>query len=553
MPGDTEKVLGFLRPVDPEQSACETSVAIRRRCSDRLAEIVRWVESCATEPKTVLWFERRLAKAVFSLGLLLMELFLTRADEAHTSRLGRCVIRGGARHVKRGRQGRLLGTVFGKLKYWRTYFAPPEEAEDAKSRRGVYPLDEKVGISSVGFTMTVVSLATRLSTKMAFDAAASTFALFLNWAPAKKTIEEHALGLGTFAHEFQASAPPPPDDGEVLVIQPDSKGIPTATEEELRRRRGHRKPNPHPESKRHRGRAKRRARGPRPRRKAGDKSKNARMATMVVMYTLKRTIDENGRPKLLGPLNLRVFASFAPKKYAFQVARREAIKRGFGPDSGRLIQFASDGDDDLARYRKEFFGDYPPDNIIDTIDVPHVMEYLWSAGTAVYEEGSGDLSMWVRAQKQRLMASRADLVRRELRETLASIPTRGPGNKGKRERLEKAIKYLTDNSARLDYKRVREMDLELASGVVEGAIKHIIGHRFDHGGMRWIRERAEALLQLRCIEVNGDWDSFIEWVHDKRQGEAGAGRPARLRCATPPALPTVTELVLAAHHHEKAA
>ena len=106
------------------------------------------------------------------------------------------------------------------------------------------------------------------------------------------------------------------------------KGVPTATDLELHRRRGKRKPNPHPESKRHRGRAKRRARGPVRRRKSGDKSKNARMATMVVTYTLKRVIAD-GRPKLLGPLNLRVHASFAPKKYAFQIARREAIKRGF--------------------------------------------------------------------------------------------------------------------------------------------------------------------------------------------------------------------------------
>jgi hypothetical protein len=388
---------------------------------------------------------------------------------------------------------------------------------------------------------------------MAFDAAAATFALFLRWSPAKRTIEELALGLGAHAHEYQASAPPPPEDGEVLVIQPDSKGIPTAMEEELRRRRGKRRPNPHPESRRHRGRAKRRARGPRRRRKAGDKSKNARMATMVVMYTLRKTVDELGKPKLIGPLNLRVHASFAPKKYAFQVARREAIKRGFGPGSGKLIQFVSDGDDDLELYRKEYFGDYPTANMIVTADLPHVMEYLWSAGTATYEEGTGELAMWVRAQQLRLLSSRSDLVRREIREMLAAIPTRGPGNKGKRERLEKCLSYLDANKDRLDYKRFREMDLELASGMVEGAIKHVIGHRFDHGGMRWIRERAEAMLQLRCIEVNGHWDAFIQWVHDQRYAAARTGRTSRLRRATSAPLPTVLPVTLEPATHANAA
>jgi hypothetical protein len=538
MHGDRKNVPTRLPPVNAEASGDEDSTKIRQRCVERLTELMDWTESCATSPEPLLGWEPRLVTGVLSLGLLLMHLFLRRADEVLAERLGGEVVRRGTRYVKRPRQGRRMGTFFGKLKYFRTYFAPSDEPADG-APRGIYPVDDALGLGEDGFTMTVVSLASRLATKMPFDAAAAMLALFLRWSPAKKTIEELVLGLGTQAHEYQAEAPAPEGDGEVLVIQPDSKGIPTAMEEELRRRRGKRKPNPHPESKRHRGRAKRRARGPRPRRKPGDKSKNARMATLVVMYTLKRVV-ENGVVKLLGPLNLKVHASFAPKKYAFQIARREAIKRGFGPDSGKLIQFVHDGDDDLELYRREYFGDYPAQHIVATIDLPHVLEYLWSAGAAVHAEGSGELAGWVRLQKQRLLASRSPLVCEALRDMLETIPKQGPGNKGKRERLEKALKYLTDNAHRLDYKQVRGLDLELASGAVEGAIKHVIGQRFDHGGMRWIRERAEALLQLRCIEINGDWDRFIQWVHDKRQRDTEARGRSRLRRATPPPLPTVT-------------
>ena len=57
-------------------------------------------------------------------------------------------------------------------------------------------------------------------------------------------------------------------------------------------------------------------------------------------------------------------------------------------------------------------------------------------------------------------------------------------------------------------------DLEIGSGAVEGAFKHIIGKRCDQGGMRWIRERAETVVQLRYIELNGDWDALVEYVHD---------------------------------------
>ena len=67
----------------------------------------------------------------------------------------------------------------------------------------------------------------------------------------------------------------------------------------------------------------------------------------------------------------------------------------------------------------------------------------------------------------------------------------------------------------MDYKSLSEQDLEISSGAVEGAVNYVIEKRFNSGGMRWIKERAEALLQLRCIEVNGDWNEFIKFVHDK--------------------------------------
>ena len=60
----------------------------------------------------------------------------------------------------------------------------------------------------------------------------------------------------------------------------------------------------------------------------------------------------------------------------------------------------------------------------------------------------------------------------------------------------------------------------LADVAMEAAYARIdfindIATRFDNGGMRWIRERSEALLQLRCIEINGDWEAFISFVQGK--------------------------------------
>ena len=76
---------------------------------------------------------------------------------------------------------------------------------------------------------------------------------------------------------------------------------------------------------------------------------------------------------------------------------------------------------------------------------------------------------------------------------------------------------------RIDMMRYAEVmvdeDMEIASGAVEGAVKYVIGKRCDQGGMRWIVERNEAVVQLRCIEVNGDWEHFTAFVHDRIRGQ----------------------------------
>ena len=379
--------------------------------------------------------------------------------------------------------------------------------------------------------MNLLGLATRLATKLCYAQTQAVLGWFLLQSPSTEVIEQAVLGLGRRTGEWFQSAPPPEGDGEVLVAQFDSKASPTATDEELRRRRGKRRRKKRARSPRHRGRERRARYGSKPRREKGDKSKNGKAATMVVMYTLKRS----GR-HLLGPINRWVYASFAPKRHAFEIARREADKRGFTANSGKLIQIVTDGDDDLALYAKEHFP-----GAVHTLDVMHALEYLWEAGACLHREGSDGLKLWMEEQKKRVYEGKIRVVLTELKERLLAIPMTGPGNKGKRERLAGAIGYLGKRVHQMNYDYLLATDLEVGSGAVEGAIKNIIGARFDMGGMRWIRERAEALLQLRCIEMNGDWDRFIEHVHEDLLQAQQRGSRVRLQHATPAQLPSLAE------------
>jgi len=51
--------------------------------------------------------------------------------------------------------------------------------------------------------------------------------------------------------------------------------------------------------------------------------------------------------------------------------------------------------------------------------------------------------------------------------------------------------------------------------------------------MRWKLEGAEPLLQLRCIELNGDWDEFIAWGSDQTTAELKGAKLIKIRHQKP--------------------
>jgi len=516
---------------NPETAPKLTEEALRDELAAATEAITAMVTDWAVRERRVTFrdFEKALRAAVFALARAAIALFFALREQHVMRDQPQREQRAGRTFRRAPAQARNLATLFGVVRYTRTYMR--EVA--AQDRRGFHPLDVALGLHADRFSGNVLSIAARLATKLSFAEARATLTTFVPSTPSTEVIEQTVLGLGRYTAGWFDQAPPPDDDGEVLVIMIDGKGAPTATAEELARRRGKRRKRKMPASPRHRGRHRRARHAKKPRRSKGDKSKNAKMATMVVMYTLRRSGGY-----LLGPINRWQYASFAPKEHAFAIARREATKRGFADGAGKVVQIVTDGDDDLARYANRYFP-----NAIHTIDVIHVVEKLWLAGDCLFREGSEERRHWVERQRDRLYRGHVTLVLAELRTRLAALPKTGPGNKGKRKRLRAVLQYVEKRAAKMNYDELLKQDLEIGSGSVEGAVKNIIGKRCDHGGMRWIKERAEALLQLRCIDANGDWDAFIDYVHDRMQCEAAnTGRRLRLQTQTPAPLPTVIPL-----------
>jgi hypothetical protein len=505
---------------NPPASACPpTAEDLRRHARERLDAIIAY---CSNDQgaTSFLDFETALLGLLRSLGCLLIQLFL----QARHDQLDPTAWRARGYRVADPAAGRTLKTSCGPVAYVRAFLVLRHGGGP-----GVHPLDVALGLTRDAYTPLVIGWFCRLATRVSFQVASGLGGMFLGAAPPASAIEEWVLGLARPAYVYLSDGPLPEDEGEVLVIEIDGKAAPTATEQELTRRRGPRARHEQGcKCQRHRGRKKRERRGRKKRRKKGDKSKNGRSATLVVMYTLRR--GEDGR--LHGPLNKKVFGTFGSRKSALQWARAQATRRGFPPGTAKTVQIVVDGETCLGqRLRRLFRG------AILTLDVRHAQEKLWEVGRLFHREGSVELTCWVEGLEELLYKGHVRALLSRLEQERQSVSPRGPGTKEKRKVLGQVIAYLEARVKLMDYGRLRREDLVIASGVVEGAARYVVGERLDNSGMRWIEERAEAVLLLRCIEVNGDWEAFMRWSQERRNQELERGQVVQIRSKTPTQLP----------------
>ena len=483
-----------------------TSESVRADAKTVFDDLTRVCETCDTP----FWrFEKDLLVRVAVLGACLIRLFLT----ARYERLDlQPFLKDGKYRSGDGYAERTLKTVYGEVTYGRHYLM------SRGGGSGFFPLDVVLGLTRDRLSPWVMQWVARLATRMSFKAAQMVCKAVLNWAPATETIEQVVLGMGRDAAPFMKQLKAPADDGEVLVIEVDGKCPPTATEAELAKRRGKRKPKHERDCpcgcQRHRGKAKRKARGSKKRRKKGDKSKNGKEVSVVMMYTLKR----GGDGKLHGPINKKLYATFAGRKAAALWARAEATKRGFGSDTTKTIQIVLDGAKGLKDNLKPLFP-----NAIFTLDVCHVVERLWALGHHFHKEGSEELKEWVENLKALVYRGKMKTLIKLLQKWLEQTSNHGPGTKGRRTALTKLIGYLKPRVKMMRYGKWIKEDLVIASGQVEGAVRHLVGERFDCAGMRWRQDKAEALLHLRCIELNHDWETFVTWFQRKTQARLNKG------------------------------
>lgn len=156
------------------------------------------------------------------------------------------------------------------------------------------------------------------------------------------------------------------------------------------------------------------------------------------------------------------------------------------------------------------------------IDFVHVMEYLWKATWCFHPEGDPAAQTWVRDKARDVLAGKARTVAATIRRTATNRRLTGTARKG----ADDAARYLTNKAPYLDYPTALAGGWPIATGVIEGACRFLVADRLDITGARWGLAGAEAVLQLRALRSNGDFDDYWKFHQAQERQRTHAARYA---------------------------
>lgn len=433
--------------------------------------------------------ERGIFKRLLGLGFRLMLLFFTiRAEEYPRMPVETGV---GEELPYFDDKKRNYFSIFGKLPFWRPYFYQ-------KGVGGQSPLDEELSLGSDCYSDLLREIAEYMGVDVTYDKVTEMFARILGQKLSTSAVTKMVAtdAADVEAYYEQRPAPKPEDEGEILVIQADGKGVPMVREmpAEAKVRLG-----------------------------KGEKRTKKKEAIVTSVYTIaphKRTPEEvvatffhkdetsdckETAPERAKPQNKLLWATLQGKDAALERLAEQVKKREGSRIKHRIA--LTDGCEALQTRVLNYCSDFTL--ILDFI---HGNEYLWDVANRLFDEKDPLRVSWVETQTLKVLSGKTEQVITEFR-SLAQDPK---CTKAQREELEKAANYFERNLTYMAYDYYLAQGWPIASGVIEGACRHLVKDRFELSGMRWTQDGAENLLRLRAVSENGDWDDYHQFRKQQR-------------------------------------
>jgi len=395
--------------------------------------------------------------------------------------------------VEKGHQ-RALGTVFGEVTVTRMAYRAPAAAN-------LYPADGVLNLPEEKHSHGLRRLAAIESARGSFTQAAAAVERATGVRVGKRQLQQLAQAAAVDVDSFYAQQRPGPrPEDDLLVLTADAKGIdmlPKALRETTRKTAA---------GSRHKLAT---------RLSPGEKTGRKRMAELGCVYDavpVPRTptdiICRPGRPsdpkRRRGPAAEGKWLTASVTDDIPAVVGQvfdEATRRD--PHQQRTWVALVDGNrtqieaiQDEANHRRVTVG--------IVIDFIHVLEYLWKAAWSFFYTADPEAERWVADQATKLLEGKAGDVAAGIRRRA----TRCGYSPAERKGADEAADYLTSKKPYLRYDLALQAGWPIATGIIEGACRHIVKDRLDVTGARWGLPGAEAILTLRALQANGDFDTY---------------------------------------------
>jgi hypothetical protein len=464
----------------------------------QLIELGRWLANAAQSGTAEHVVERYVFSQILAIGKTALGEFFKMIGPGD---LGKTVTLDNGDVVNRSQEpvSRPLVTVFGEFSIARFVYAvrPGQKIELA-------PTDQRLQLPESKTAYLLQDWNQMLDVGQPFGTAAKTLETMLGLKQSVDTLERGNRQMAETAPAFRAAqpAPDPKEEGELLIVSEDNKGIPMVRPVEAAPVGAHLK--------------------------KGEKANKKQMACIGVVYSVDRHIrtpeelvaalfrdpdcKRNDSPEAC---QKRYWAELTREVAGETVRAQTEVFGHLAHDVAlrrkpkQILVHLCDGQTSLEADRKEYL---PGDKkTTDVLDLLHVNPRLWEAAHLFHSEGSDEATAFVRERMLLVLQGKTKEVIDELRSKGAERGLRG----ARAARLRKLCKFMEKNLHRMQYAKYLRAGYPIATGVIEGACRHVIKDRMERAGMRWKVPGAEAMLELRAIHTNGDWDEFQNYRIDQ--------------------------------------
>ena len=256
-----------------------------------------------------------------------------------------------------------------------------------------------------------------------------------------------------------------------------------------------------------------------------EKSNRKRMATVAGIYHIDRHIRSaqmvarqfaplrlvpNNRQAAPKPVGKKLWASLAkPMKAVIETGFAEGLRRD--PEQQAEWVVLVDGDPTQIDYIEKA-AKARGVHVVIILDIIHALEYLWKAAKVLFDAEDPNAAQWVADKIEQLLHGHVSSIVRSVRR---SATLKGLSKK-QREPIDGCATYLANHAAYLNYPHYLAKGYPIATGVIEGACRYLVKDRMEITGARWGLEGGEAVLKLRALYVNGDFDAYWDF-HENQE------------------------------------